>query len=139
MSESAAQGHQIDIRIYYEDTDFTGMVYHGNIVNFFERGRTEFFRALGSHHAELIDAGYYFVVRRLQVDYRAGAHIDDLVQVTTKLQDAAGARLDFDQTIMRGDTLIAEAKVCVGFVSRAGRPRRLTPEILARLAPHLER
>ena len=123
MANHPAKRHQV--RVYYEDTDFTGMVYHGNIVNFFERGRTEYIRAVNVHHATLSDQGFQFVVRRLEVDYLMGARIDDLLEVRSEILEIKGARIEFIQQIWRESDCLARAKVTVGFVDAAGKPRRV--------------
>ena len=86
--------HCISVRIYYEDTDFSGFVYHAAYLKFFERGRTEFLRELGVHHAELAEQGVAFAVRRMEIDFEAAARIDDLLTVETAVEGGSGARLE---------------------------------------------
>jgi acyl-CoA thioester hydrolase len=70
--------HHLAVRVYYEDTDFSGNVYHASYLKFFERGRTEFLRDLGIHHSELAEQGIAFAVRSMQIEFEGAAHIDDL-------------------------------------------------------------
>ena len=94
--------HRLAVRIYYEDTDFSGNVYHAAYLKFFERGRTEFLRDLRIHHSELMAEGLAFAVRRMTIDFVAPAHIDDLLTVTTQVVKVGGARLLLAQIISRG-------------------------------------
>ena len=117
--------HQIAVRIYYEDTDFSGNVYHAAYLKFFERGRTEFLRDLGIHHAELAEQGIAFAVRSMDLDFIAAARIDDLLTVTTSVAEAGGVRLVLDQTISR------DGKVTVVAIKMSGGPARLPAHLRA--------
>ncbi len=125
--------HRIAIRIYYEDTDFSGFVYHAAYLKFFERGRTEFLRDLGVHHAELAAQGIAFAVRRMEVDFEAAARIDDLLSVDTAVEGGSGARLVLNQTILRGETVLTRARVEVAAVRIGGGATRLPKTLLERL------
>ena len=103
--------HVMSVRVYYEDTDFSGNVYHAAYLHFFERGRTEFLRAHGVHHSELAKEGLAFAVRSMSIEFERAAHIDDMLVVQTSVADLAGARLILDQAISRGVESIATAKV----------------------------
>jgi len=122
--------HRFEVRVYYEDTDFSGAVYHAAYLRFFERGRTEFLRAEGIHHSELAREGIAFAVRSMEIDFLRGASIDDLLTVDTAVLEVSGARLTLDQSIERGDELIARAKVVVVAV-RGGKATRLPRDVLA--------
>ena len=124
--------HRLPIRVYYEDTDFSGNVYHAAYLHFFERGRTEFLRDLGVHHSELVKDGIAFAVRSMQIDFLAAAHIDDLLEVTTEVGSASAARLNLIQIIRRGGTEITRAAVQVVAIKLGGGATRL-PEGLRRL------
>lgn len=124
--------HRLPIRVYYEDTDFSGNVYHAAYLHFFERGRTEFLRDLGIHHSELIRDGVAFAVRRMEIDFRAAAHIDDLLEVETVVAASTPARLNLVQTIRRGTEAITEAKVQVVAIRTGGGAARL-PQALRQL------
>ena len=105
--------HSFPVRIYYEDTDFSGNVYHAAYLKFFERGRTEFLRDEGIHHSELAAQGIAFAVRSMDIAFDGAAHIDDLLTVVTEVAAISGARLTLAQTILRGDTVLTRASVVV--------------------------
>jgi acyl-CoA thioester hydrolase len=119
------QPHTLSVRVYYEDTDFSGNVYHAAYLHFFERGRTEFLRALGVHHSELVKDGLAFAVRRMTVEFIAAAHIDDLLEVTTEVVSATPARLNLRQTISRDELVITSAEVQVVAIRTGGGAARL--------------
>lgn len=125
--------HSFPVRIYYEDTDFSGYVYHAAYLKFFERGRTEFLRDLGIHHFELIEQGVAFAVRKMEIDFLGAAKIDDLLAVETKVAEATPVRLVLDQTIIREDTVLTKARVLVVAIKTSGGPVRLPAELRARL------
>jgi len=125
--------HTLPIRIYYEDTDFSGNVYHAAYLKFFERGRTEFLRDLGVHHAELAEKDIAFAVRSMQIDFLAAAKIDDLLVVETSVAELKGIRLTLKQTIMREQTVLTTAMVMVVAIHISGGPARLPPALKARL------
>lgn len=126
--------HRLAIRIYYEDTDFSGVVYHASYLRFFERGRTEALRAVGIRHSELLERvePLVFAVRRMTTEWIAPARIDDILEVRTRFLSARGARMSLDQEIWREETLIARAEVEAACMSLSGRPRRLPLEIVER-------
>ena len=118
--------HTLPVRVYYEDTDFSGVVYHANYLRFFERGRTEALRTAGGSHARLMDAeGLAFTVTELAIKYLRGARVDDELVVETTLSRLRGARMDFDQRVLRGDEVLATGSVTVACMTMEGRPRRL--------------
>lgn len=122
--------HRIEVRVYYEDTDFSGAVYHAAYLHFFERGRTEFLRAEGIHHSELAKDGIAFAVRTMEIVFARAAHIDDLLLVETAVAEVSGARLALDQSISRNGEPIARARVVVVAV-KDGRAARLPRRVLA--------
>ncbi|MHA6297111.1 tol-pal system-associated acyl-CoA thioesterase [Devosia sp. CAU 1758] len=123
------------VRIYYEDTDFSGNVYHAAYLKFFERGRTEFLRDLGVHHAELAEQGIAFAVRSMEIDFVAAARIDDLLTVNTEVIETSGVRLVLAQTINRDDAVLTRARVMVVAIKTSGGPARLPVDLRARLVP----
>ena len=127
-----SEPHHLSIRVYYEDTDFSGNIYHAAYLHFFERGRTEFLRDLGVHHSELVKDGIAFAVRSMQIDFIAAAHIDDLLEVSTEVASATAARLNLIQTIRRDGAEITRAEVQVVAIRLNGGATRL-PEGLRRL------
>ena len=130
-------GHVLPVRIYFEDTDFSGIVYHGSYIRFMERGRSDFVRLIGVGHAGL-DQGEHgeplaFAVRHINIDFLKPARIDDLLEVATMVKEIAGARLVLRQSIRRDGHVLVEADVTVVLVSREGRARRIPDSVRARL------
>lgn len=134
MSESAP--FVIPVRIYYEDTDFSGVVYHARYLHFFERGRTEALRSCGVLHHELLKRAepLAFAVRRMETEWIVPARIDDLLEVRTWFREIRGARMLLDQEIGRGDALLARASVEAVSMSLDGRPRRVPADLVEKLA-----
>ncbi|WP_031335657.1 tol-pal system-associated acyl-CoA thioesterase [Rhodopseudomonas sp. B29] len=120
--------HHMHIRVYYEDTDFSGIVYHANYLRFMERGRTNYLRLLGAAQSELFaeaeseTPGFAFVVRAMQLDFLKPARMDDLLEVITRPIEVRGASITMHQEVRRDADLLIEAKVKVAFVS-GGRAR----------------
>ena len=124
--------HRHEIRVYYEDTDFSGFVYHANYLRFMERARTEFLRTLGItqsvlHHEA---AGLVFVVARLTIDYLRPAKMDDVLGIETLVILARGPVIRLKQSVKRGDDALVSAEVTVVAV-RDGRPVRLPAALKA--------
>ncbi|MHA6731277.1 tol-pal system-associated acyl-CoA thioesterase [Devosia sp. A369] len=124
--------HRFPVRIYYEDTDFSGNVYHAAYLKFFERGRTEFLRDMGIHHSELAAEGIAFAVRQMDIAFDGAAHIDDLLTVTTEVAAITGARLTLTQTILRDETVLTRASVMVVAIKTSGGAARMPKTILER-------
>jgi acyl-CoA thioester hydrolase len=124
---------RLTLRVYYEDTDFSGRVYHASYLRFLERGRTEWLRARGFEQ-RLMAAGdsIVFVVHRLSIEFIRPATMDDMLDIETRAASLGAASLDFAQTISRGEERLAAATVAV-VALRAGRPVRLPAEIRERL------
>jgi acyl-CoA thioester hydrolase len=120
--------HHMQVRVYYEDTDFSGIVYHANYLRFMERGRTNYLRLLGADQralfaeAESEAPGFAFVVRSMQIEFLKPARMDDLLDVVTRPVEVKGASILLAQEVLRGDDILIEAKVRVAFIS-AGRAR----------------
>lgn len=127
--------HRLPIRVYYEDTDFSGLVYHASYLRFMERARTEMLRELGLHQRALAEgapgAPIFFVVRAIDIDFQKPATMDDLLTVETRAQALGGASLTLDQRVLRGEELLARATVKVVCVE-AGRARRIPAELRAK-------
>jgi len=122
---------RLGVRVYYEDTDFSGRVYHASYLRFLERGRTEWLRGFGFGHREIAGAtGVVFAVRRLQIEYLAPALMDDLLDVETRVSDVRGASLAFRQRIVRDSRELVTAAVLVAAI-RDDRPARI-PDSLRR-------
>ena len=115
-------GDLVSIRVYYEDTDFSGSVYHASYLRFLERGRTEFLRRAGFGNREFYETdGVVFAVRSLQIDYILPALMDDLLSIETRIERMGGASLGFLQRVTRDSTELAVARIRVAVV-RDGRP-----------------
>jgi acyl-CoA thioester hydrolase len=121
--------HVLPIRVYFEDTDCAGVVYHANFLKFCERARSDFVRLLGIDARSLADPAKgepsVFVVRRVEIDYLKPGRMDDLLEVVTTCAEIGSASLVLQQDVMRGGTLLVRAKVTVVLVSQAGKPQRL--------------
>ncbi len=122
------QIHILPIRVYYEDTDFSGAVYHANYLKFCERARSDCLRLLGLHHGELHGTAN-FVVRRMLCDFLKPAMIDNLLEVETRFVEFSGARMELEQRVLRGGEKLFAAQVTVALVDGQGRPKRLPPEM----------
>jgi acyl-CoA thioester hydrolase len=123
--------HVMAVRVYYEDTDFSGAVYHASYLRFMERGRTNYLRCHGVGHRALFEdapARFAFVVRAMQIEFLKAAGMDDLLEIVTQPHEVKGASLVLFQRVMRRAELLVEARVRVACVA-AGRPRPL-PEAL---------
>ena len=121
--------HVLPIRVYYEDTDFAGYVYHANYLKFCERGRSDFIRLLGIDHqgvaaAKMGEPGV-FVVRHIEIDYLKPAQVDEVLEVVTRCAHIGGASLVLAQEVRRGETAVARARVTVVLVSPSGKPQRI--------------
>jgi acyl-CoA thioester hydrolase len=121
-------GHVQPVRVYYEDTDFSGVVYHANYLRFMERGRTNYLRLLGADQRALFEEaaaeapGFAFVVRSMQIDFHKPARMDDVLEVITTPVEVKGASIVLHQRVNRDGDLLVEATVQVAFVS-GGRAR----------------
>jgi acyl-CoA thioester hydrolase len=115
--------HVMEVRVYYEDTDFSGVVYHASYLRFMERGRTNYLRLLGADHRALFSQaeqevpGFAFVVRTMTIDFLKPALMDDVLAVTTVPEEVKGASIKLCQQVRRGEDLLVEARVRVAFVS----------------------
>jgi acyl-CoA thioester hydrolase len=115
--------HILRVRVYYEDTDFTGIVYHANYLRYMERGRTNYLRLIGADHRALFEAtekeapGFAFVVRSMSIEFLKPARMDDILEIVTEPEEVKGASTTVRQRVMRGDDLLVEAHVRVAFIS----------------------
>ena len=130
--------HLLPVRVYYEDTDFSGLVYHASYLRFCERGRSDLLRLAGLSHRDLIgdgDGGIFFAVRRMEIDFLAPARIDDLLEVRSAFSGLGGARLEIAQSVRRDSHDIMRAAMTVAILGADGRPRRVPHALKGRLAP----
>ena len=122
------------VRVYYEDTDFSGRVYHASYLRFFERGRTEWLRAFGFQHSRLAqESDTAFAVTRLQVEFAAPAFIDDGLTIVSSVEELRGAIVKFRQAALRGEQVLVSAEVEIVAI-RGRRPVRPPRELLIALA-----
>ncbi|MCC7346374.1 MAG: tol-pal system-associated acyl-CoA thioesterase [Variibacter sp.] len=125
-----AGGHLLPVRVYYEDTDFSGIVYHASYLRFMERGRTEFLRLLGVDHRALFEEtereapGFAFVVRAMRLEFLKPARMDDVLEIETRPQEVKGASIVLQQRVWRAEVTLVEALVRVAFVS-GGKAQRI--------------
>ncbi len=125
--------HRLALRVYYEDTDMGGIVYHANFLKFIERARSEWVAEMGLDQIALRDEGVVFAVRRIEADYLRPARFGDRLEVCTRVVSASGARLMLEQEVTRGEHRLFAARVTVACMNLAGRPVRL-PQALRRLS-----
>src|SRR3990167_6973428 len=132
----AERQHWLAVRVYYEDTDFTGMVYHANYLRFFERGRSDHLRDAGVSHQSLLarEDPAAFTLTNVNVTYRKPGKVDDLLHIRTRYLGMDGPRIRFSQACLRGDELLAEAEITAVMIHADGRLRRPIKEI----SEHLE-
>jgi acyl-CoA thioester hydrolase len=136
--------HVLTVRVYYEDTDFTGIVYHANYLRYMERGRTNYLRLIGADHRAMFEAteketpGFAFVVRSMMLDYLRPARMDDILDVVTEAEEVKGASITLRQRVMRGEELLVGASVRVAFIS-GGRARPIPKPLRIAMMADLDR
>lgn len=137
--------HILPIRVYYEDTDFSGIVYHANYLRFAERGRSDFLRLTGVNHTDLFQADepLAFAIHHMEIDFLRPARIDDRLEVHTRYVKAGGARLEAEQAIwlVSGEGAPVEiwrARVQAAVIDGAGRPRRMPAAARDALAAYVD-
>ena len=137
---TGADAHRLPLRVYYEDTDFSGFVYHASYLRFMERGRTELLRSLAGDQSDLHadGAGLVFVVRRMTLDYLKPARMDDLIEVHTRTSELRGASMHLAQEVRRGEDVLVRAEVVVACV-RNGLAIRLPESLRRTLTPSAAR
>jgi acyl-CoA thioester hydrolase len=125
--------HCLSLRVYYEDTDFSGYVYHANYLKFCERARSDFLRVLGVDQKGMFAEGGAFVVRRMNCDFLRPAKFEDILTVESTPGVASGARFEIQQRVLRGDEVLFTADVTAVLIDGRGRPKRLTADLLQAL------
>ena len=125
--------HTFTLRVYYEDTDMGGIVYHANFLRFIERARSEWVRDLGNDQNAMREAGLVWVVHRIEADFRAPGRFDDVLTVRTEVQAVTPARLTLQQAVYRDEVELFRAQVTVVCMTTEGKPVRLPAEIRALL------
>ena len=136
IDDETGRRHVLPIRVYFEDTDAGGVIYHASYVRFVERGRTDFLRLLGTDARRMIDGSdnhepAAFVVRRMNMDYLRPGRMDDLLEVETRVKALGGASVTLLQTVYKDAVRLFEAEVTVVLVSVSGKPLRLSETIRA--------
>lgn len=134
----ADRQHWLAVRVYYEDTDFTGMVYHANYLRFFERGRSDHLRDAGVSHQSLLarEDPAAFTLTNVNVTYRKPGKVDDLLHIRTRYLGMDGPRIRFSQACLRDGEVIAEAEITAVMIHADGRLRRPIREIVDQLEPY---
>lgn len=125
--------HTYPVRVYYEDTDMGGVVYHANYLRYIERARSDWVRKLGNDQNAMREEGVVWVVRRVEADYLAPARLDDRLEVVTTHYPKGQSRWMFEQDVMRGDQVIFRAIVTAVCMTVDGKPTRLPAELRQRL------
>ncbi len=124
--------HILKMRVHYEDTDFSGLVYHANYLKFCERARSDYLRVAGIDQNTMASDGSAFVVRRMVCDFRKPARFDDVVEVQSWATEVSGARILLAQRVKRIETSIFEAVVTVAMIAKSGKPMRIGAEMAAK-------
>lgn len=131
--DDGRQSHSLPVRVYFEDTDFSGVVYHATYLRWCERGRSDFLRLLGNDHQALLDGQdgtpAAFVVRRMTLDFKKPARIDDVLEVHTHLVHMSTAVLTLEQNVTRDARVLFTARVDIVLVSLEGKPQRLSQRL----------
>ncbi|MDC0657503.1 tol-pal system-associated acyl-CoA thioesterase [Leisingera sp. SS27] len=123
--------HQFPVRVYYEDTDMGGIVYHANYLRFIERARSDWVRGIGVDQNAMREGGLIYVVRRIEADYLAPARFDEELLVTTSMHNVTPARMVLNQEVTRGGQPLFRAQVTIVCITTGGKPARLPAEIRA--------
>jgi len=130
--------HRFPVRIYFEDTDVGGVVYHANYLRYMERARSDMLRLLGIDQRAAMDGGEgVYAVTDVAIRYRAPARLDDDLIVRSQVTQLTPARCVISQSVWRDDTLLTQGSVTVAFLDPNGRPRRQPADWIARFSPHV--
>ena len=134
VESDGRRSHVLPVRVYFEDTDFSGLVYHASYVRWCERGRSDFLRLAGNDHRGLIDGTggrepAAFVVRRMALEFLKPARIDEVLEIETHIKEIGAAHLVLDQRVVRDGLPLMTAEVMVVLVSVSGKPLRLSNAI----------
>lgn len=135
--------HIMPVRVYYEDTDCSGVVYHASYLRFMERGRTEYLRLIGANHRDLLAAakdlpGCGFMVRAMTIDFLKPAQMADVLEISTQPTEVKGASVSLDQGVRRGEDVLVSARVRLALVA-GGRARPMPKPLRAALLADRER
>ncbi|HEX7074992.1 MAG TPA: tol-pal system-associated acyl-CoA thioesterase [Hyphomicrobiaceae bacterium] len=138
VEDDGGRRHVLPVRVYFEDTDFSGVVYHASYLRWCERGRSDFLRLLGNDHQALMAGASgrepaAFVVRRMSLEFLKPARIDEVLEVNTRVREIGAASLTLSQHITRDDVMLFEAEVLIVLVSLSGKPMRISQAIRSML------
>ena len=122
------------IRVFYEDTDFSGYVYHANYLKYCERARSDFLRVIGVDQNAMFVEGQAFVVRHMDCEFLRPAKFEDVLEVETRLVEMSGARFELAQLVKRGDEHLFAAKVTVAIIDGQGRPKRIPADLVQKFS-----
>ena len=131
--------HFFQIRVFYEDTDFSGIVYHANYLKFAERGRTNFLRLLGVNHSELInsDQPKYFVVYKMNSKFLGTSTIDDILEVRSNFKGIEGVRLKIDQDIYKEEKKVFSANIEFALLDKSAKPIKFPNDMKLKIKNYL--
>lgn len=122
------------VRVFYEDTDFSGYVYHANYLKYCERARSDYLRVIGIDQNAMFADGNAFVVRNMDCEFLRPARFEDVLDVETRLVEISGARFELAQVVRRGAEDIFRAKVTVAIIGAGGRPQRIPQEFATKFS-----
>ncbi len=140
MGRFDGKAHILPVRVYYEDTDVSGIVYHANYLRYMERGRSEFLRLAGIHHMVMLANAepIAWTIRRMEIDYAKAARLDDNLEVHTRYRTMSGARLTGEQWVKRDGVDLVTAKVEAAIITMTGKPRRIPEDVRVKLQGFLD-
>jgi acyl-CoA thioester hydrolase len=122
------------VRVFYEDTDFSGFVYHANYLKYCERARSDYLRVIGVDQNAMFAKGQAFVVRKMDCEFLRPAKFEDVLDVETQLTEMSGARFELAQVVKRRAELVFSARVTVAIIGPFGRPQRIPPEYVQKFS-----
>lgn len=140
MGRFDGKAHILPVRVYYEDTDVSGIVYHANYLRYMERGRSEFLRLAGIHHMVMMANAepIAWTIRRMEIDYAKAARLDDNLEIHTRYRTMSGARLTGEQWVKRNGVDLVTAKVEAAIITMTGKPRRIPEDVRVKLQDFLD-
>jgi acyl-CoA thioester hydrolase len=140
MGRFDGKTHILPARVYYEDTDVSGIVYHANYLRMMERGRSEFLRLVGIHHMVMMagEDPVAWTIRRMEIDYAKPARLDDALEIHTRYRTLTGARLTGEQWVKCKGVDLVTAKLEAALITMTGKPRRIPEDVKAKLAAYLD-
>jgi acyl-CoA thioester hydrolase len=140
MGRFDGKAHILPVRVYYEDTDVSGIVYHANYLRYMERGRSEFLRLAGIHHMVMLANAepIAWTIRRMEIDYAKAARLDDNLEIHTRYRTMSGARLTGEQWVKRNGVDLVIAKVEAAIITMTGKPRRIPEDVRVKLQDFLD-